>query len=85
MPEICRFYGIVIRMFYKDHNPPHFHIEYQEYEATIDIESGLVKGEVPRRALKLIYEWLDIHKEQLIENWELAQGQEPLNKIEPLH
>ena len=51
-----------MRMFYNDHNPPHFHIEYQDYEATIDIESGLVKGEMPRRALRLVYEWLDIYR-----------------------
>ncbi|WP_339785420.1 DUF4160 domain-containing protein [uncultured Imperialibacter sp.] len=71
-------------MFFNDHNPPHFHVEYQDFEATIDIESGVVKGEMPRRALKLIYEWLDLHKSELIENWELAQNQEPLKKIEPL-
>ena len=84
MPEISRFYGIVVRMFFRDHNPPHFHIEYQEYEAVIDIESGTVKGEMPRRALKLVYEWLDLHKNELLENWELAQQRKSLNKIEPL-
>jgi hypothetical protein len=85
MPEISRFYGVIIRIFFNDHNPPHFHVEYQDYEATIDIESGVVKGEMPRRALKLVYEWLDLHKNELIENWELAQNQEPLKKIEPLN
>ena len=84
MPEISRFYGIVVRMFFKDHNPPHIHIEYQDYEAVINIDSGLVKGEMPRRALNLVYEWLDLHKDELLENWELAQRQEPLFKIEPL-
>ncbi len=84
MPEISRFYGIVIRMFYKDHNPPHFHADYQEYEATIEIESGIIKGEMPRRALKLIFDWLDLHKEELLRNWELAQKQEVLFKIDPL-
>ncbi|WP_339812630.1 DUF4160 domain-containing protein [uncultured Imperialibacter sp.] len=85
MPEISRFYGVIIRIFFNDHNPPHFHVEYQDYEATIDIENGVVKGEMPRRALKLVYEWLDLHKDELIENWELAQNQEPLKKIEPLN
>jgi hypothetical protein len=84
MPEISRFYGIVVRMFYNDHNPPHIHIEYQDYDATIDLEDGIVKGEMPRRALKLIYEWIDLHKEELFEDWELARQLKPLNKIEPL-
>lgn len=84
MPELSRFYGIVVRMFFKDHNPPHIHIEYQDYEAVIYIDSGLVKGEMPRRALNMVYEWLDLHKKELLENWELAQKQEPLYKVEPL-
>ena len=54
MPEISRFYGIIVGMFYDDHVPPHFHIEYQEYEATVNIKDGLVKGEMPRRALRLV-------------------------------
>jgi hypothetical protein len=69
MPEVSRFYGIIVRMFYNDHNPPHIHVEYQEYEATVELESGIVKGEMPRRALKLIYEWIDIHIEELLVNW----------------
>ncbi len=84
MPELSRFYGIVVRMFFKDHNPPHIHIEYQDYEAIIHIDSGLVQGKMPRRALNLVFEWLDLHREELLENWELAQNQEPLYKIEPL-
>jgi Domain of unknown function (DUF4160) len=84
MPEISRFYGIIIKMYYNEHNPPHFHIEYQGYEAIIDINDGIVKGEIPRRALNLIFEWLDIHKDELLENWNLAEKQELLNRIEPL-
>lgn len=84
MPEISRFYGIVIRMFYDDHNPPHFHVEYQDFEAIIEIESGIIKGEMPRRALKLIYDWLDLHKDELNENWLRCQTQETLFKIQPL-
>jgi hypothetical protein len=84
MPEISRFYGIIIRMFYNDHHPPHFHAEYQEYDAIIEIGSGIIKGEMPRRALRLIFEWLDLHKDELLENWELSQRQEVLNSIEPL-
>ncbi len=60
-------------MFYQEHNPPHFHVKYQDFEAVISIEDGIVKGEVPRRALRLIYEWLDLHKEELMENWTLIE------------
>ncbi len=84
MPEISRFYGIVVRMFFEDHNPPHFHIEYQEYEASVNIEDGMVKGEISRRALKLVYEWLDIHREELFENWKNIQKTGEFIKIEPL-
>jgi len=84
MPEIARFYGIVIYMFYNDHNPPHFHIKYQDYEAVIDIREGTISGILPRRALNLIYDWLDMHQQELLENWKLAKERMPLNKIEPL-
>jgi hypothetical protein len=84
MPEISRFYGIIIYMFYSEHNPPHFHVKYQEYEATIEITDGIVHGILPRRALSLIFEWLDIHKDDLLENWKLMAERKPLNKIEPL-
>ena len=84
MPEISRFYGIIIYMFYNDHNPPHFHAEYQDFEATIEIESGIIKGQIPRRALKLIFEWMDLHKEELLLNWEKIEQRKSLEKIEPL-
>ena len=84
MPEISRFYGIIIYMFFQDHNPPHFHVKYQDYEATINIEDGIVKGEIPRRALRLIYEWLDIHKIELLENWRLLEQRKQFKRIEPL-
>jgi Domain of unknown function (DUF4160) len=58
MPEISRFYGIIIYMFFSEHNPPHLHVKYQEYEATIDIETGIVHGDIPRRALNLVFEWI---------------------------
>lgn len=84
MPEISRFYGMVIRMFYDDHNPPHFHVDYQEFEATIEIHTGVIIGNMPRRALKLIYDWLDLHRDDLLANRELMEKDEPLNRIEPL-
>jgi hypothetical protein len=84
MPEISRFYGIVVYMFYYDHQPPHFHVKYQDYEAVINIQDGSVKGEISRRALRLIYEWLDLHQEELLLNWKLLEQNKPLFKIEPL-
>ncbi|CAN5146961.1 DUF4160 domain-containing protein [soil metagenome] len=71
-------------MFYNDHNPPHFHVEFGEYKAVVNFEEEIVKGNMPKRALKLVFEWMDLHKEELLKNWELARSGEPLNKIEPL-
>lgn len=84
MPEISRFLGIIIAMYYRDHSPPHFHAIYGDYEITVEIESGIINGRFPKRALKLVFEWLEIHKDELIENWRLAEGRRPLNKIQPL-
>ena len=84
MPEISRFYGIIIYMFYNEHNPPHFHVKYQEYEAVINIHDEVVHGTLPRRALRLVYEWLDLHKDELFTNWKLMEQRKPLNKVEPL-
>jgi hypothetical protein len=71
-------------MNFKDHNPPHFHVWFGDYKAIITIQEGIVKGEMPKRALKMIFEWLEIHQTELMNDWELAQNGEPLNSIEPL-
>ena len=84
MPEICRFYGIVITMYQPGHNPPHFHVRYNEYRATIDIQTGEVTGQIPRRALNLVFEWLDQHKDELMENWKRMENGETLATINPL-
>ena len=84
MPEICRFYGISIRMFYDDHGPPHFHAIYGEYEAKIDIRTGNARGRLPRRALRLVMEWYPLHSGELLEAWRLAAARKPLNSIPPL-
>jgi hypothetical protein len=84
MPEISRFYGLLILMNFKDHNPPHFHVWYGEFKAIVTIENGIVNGEMPQRALKMILEWLEIHREELLIDWSLAQRGEELFKIEPL-
>ena len=84
MPEISRFYGIIIRMFFNDHNPPHFHAEYGEYRIIVDINDEVINGFMPKRALKLIFEWLDLHKEELLANWERCQNKDIPMEIEPL-
>ena len=84
MPELCRFLGIVIGMFYRDHQPPHFHATYGEYDVTVGIEDGVVAGKFPRRALSLVLEWYQLHQNELRENWELAKSRKPLKPIAPL-
>ena len=84
MPAISTFYGIKITMNYNDHLPPHFHAEYQEFEVTVDIFTGLVTGRMPRRALNLIWIWLDDHRNELAENWDRAQARRPLAPVSPL-
>ena len=84
MPEISRFLGIVIAMYYNDHPPAHFHAKYGEYEVTVNIHDTEFNGLFPRRALRLVLEWRDLHREELMENWTLVQQRRPLNRIEPL-
>jgi Domain of unknown function (DUF4160) len=84
MPEISRFLGIVIRMYYRDHNPPHFHAEYGEHEIEVEIESGVVSGRFPRRALRAVLEWYELHRDDLRLNWQLTRDERPLNPIDPL-
>jgi hypothetical protein len=84
MPEISRFLGIIIAMYYKDHLPPHFHAIYGEYEITVEIESGVINGRFPRRALRLVLEWLELHKDELLVNWQFVEEKKPLKKIAPL-
>jgi len=72
MPTISTFYGILIRMFFNDRAPPHFHARYGEFEATIEIDTlAIIEGQLPRRALNLVYEWARIQREELHENWRL--------------
>lgn len=72
-------------MNYREHNPPHFHARYQGFEVSVEIESGVVKGNMPSRALKLLFEWMELHKEELLENWTLAEQMKALKEIEPLN
>ena len=85
MPTISMFYGIVIRMYNNnEHNPPHFHAQYQGHNAVFDMDGNLTDGEMPKAQIKLIAAWAEIHREELLANWELAMQEEPLYKIEPL-
>jgi hypothetical protein len=85
MPELSRFFGIVIGVFYREHGRAHFHAVYGEFEAAIDIETGdVLAGELPKRALALVSEWRMAHISELNENWKLASEHKELKKISPL-
>ena len=84
MPEISRFYGIVVFINYNDHTPPHFHARYQEQEVTIEIQTGIVQGKMSKRALRMLLEWSEKHQDELMRNWELSRERKPLDKIPPL-
>ena len=72
-------------MYYNDHNPPHFHVLYNEYDAEIDINNlSVLKGKLPPRVLGLSMEWAELHKEELMNDWDLLQAGEKFNKIQPL-
>jgi hypothetical protein len=85
MPEISRFYGIIIRMYFADHHPPHFHAEYQGFKAEYEIQSlAVLAGGLPKRAHALVLEWASVHRTELLNNWNLASKPESLKPIEPL-
>lgn len=85
MPEICRFFGIVITMNYNDHNPPHFHARYGSAAALFTIDPiAVYSGELPPRALGLVMEWAAQHRDELRENWALARATKTLHRIAPL-
>ncbi len=84
MPEISRFLGIVIRMYYREHAPAHFHARYGDSAITVEIETGRVDGSFPPRALRHVLEWRLIHRDELADDWALAVAGEPLRAIAPL-
>jgi Domain of unknown function (DUF4160) len=85
MPTLSVFFGIVIRMYFDDHPPPHFHAVYGEHEVKIAIETlEVIEGALPKRALGLVLEWAEVHSQELRDNWTKAQEHEPLKRIEPL-
>lgn len=85
MPEICRFFGIIIMMYYKDHQPPHFHAKYGDQRGVFSItELNLIEGILPKRVISLVLEWAFEHRDELISDWELMEKGKPLKKIQPL-
>ena len=85
MPVISRFFGIIIRMFYDEHNPHHIHVEYQNNKAVIDFFGNVIRGDLKSRtATRLVREWIDIHVEDLEDDWRLAQVGQEMRPIEPL-
>jgi len=84
MPVISRFLGIIIAMYWNDHAPPHFHAKYGEYEITVEIDSGIVSGTFPKRALRHVMEWYELHKEALLTDWELCAKKQNPAPIAPL-
>jgi hypothetical protein len=85
MPEISRFLGIVVSMYYKEHLPPHFHAKYGGERAAFSIEDlRLIEGGLPHRVVAILLEWAFQHREELLDNWHRAQQKEDLRKIEPL-
>lgn len=85
MPQISRFFGIIVAMYYDDHNPPHFHAKYGSDECLISINDlSVIEGKIPSRALGMVIEWALIHQSELRTNWELAKALQPLNAIDPL-
>ena len=85
MPEISRFFGIIVQMYYSDHEPPHFHVRYSGQKALISIETlALLRGRLSPRALGLVTEWAAMHRAELIEDWNLARAEAQLKPIPPL-
>ena len=85
MPYVSFFFGIVIRMFHREHNPPHFHAEYQGQEASFDFDGNITVGKMTSRtARRLIREWAELHRDELMRNWERAAAKESIEKIDPL-
>jgi hypothetical protein len=85
MPEISRFLGIIITMYFNEHNPPHFHARYGDHKAEITIETlAIIAGRLPPRVLGLVMEWGALHRQELMEDWELARQQVELKRIAPL-
>jgi hypothetical protein len=86
VPELSRFFGIIVRMYYDDHNPPHVHVEHQGEKVLLDFHGNVLRGEwKSRTALKLAREWIDLHVGELEQNWAFVRAGRETKKIEPLN
>ena len=85
LPVVALFHGIRILLYWSEHDPPHFHARYAEHEAQVDIRQGIViTGYLPRRQLRLVLAWAELHADELMQNWELARAGQPLRSIQGL-
>lgn len=85
MPEISRFLGIVIYMYFNDHNPPHIHVKYESFRATLSVETlSLLEGKLPPRVLGLVIEWAELHQQELLTNWNSIRTTGKFCKVDPL-
>ena len=84
MPIISRFFGIIVFMFWREHQPPHFHAKYGDQEVIVEIQTGKVTGNISPRVLDMVQEWREMHEDDLIADWELAEENKPLKRIKPL-
>jgi len=78
------FYGIIVTMYYRDHNPPHIHVKYQDDKALVSTEGDIIEGSLPKKQLRLVQAWVELHKDEILANWELAQNKSEMYKINPL-
>ena len=85
MPELSRFYGVVVTMYADDHNPPHFHVEYNGRKALVSIGEGeFIKGSIPKKEARLVLAWYELHKDELESNWNKLKLNQGFDKIKPL-
>ena len=85
MPEVCRFFGIVIRMYFSDHSPPHMHVVHQGNKAVVDFDGNVIRGTIgSRTGLYLLRQWIELHRVELEEDWQLARSGQAIKKIAPL-
>lgn len=85
MPTISRFFGIIISMYWDEHNPPHFHVRFGEYKCSVSITNiSIIAGELPKKQERLVLAWAEIHQKELLQNWELCQKDKQPMQIEPL-
>jgi uncharacterized protein DUF4160 len=84
VPEISRFFGIIIAMYHREHEPAHFHVRYGSLKGTVRIVDGYIEGKFPPRVKAMLLEWWDLHREELAANWQLAREKKELKPIPPL-